>query len=49
MNANGAPGPGMPRVDDLDLVASLRTVCLMVRVVQHPEAAQIPGLQAASA
>jgi hypothetical protein len=31
MNANGALSPRMPRVDDLDLVASFRTVCLLVR------------------
>ena len=31
MNANSASHPGMPRVDDLDLVASFRTVCLLVR------------------
>lgn len=31
MNANSASHPGMPRIDDLDLVASFRTVCLLVR------------------
>jgi hypothetical protein len=31
MNANSASHPGMPGVDDLDLVASFRTVCLLVR------------------
>jgi Integrase core domain len=31
MNANSASHPGMSRVDDLDLVASFRTVCLLVR------------------
>jgi hypothetical protein len=39
MNANGAPGPGMPRVDDLDLVTNFRTVCLLVRSCTIPSAA----------
>jgi transposase, IS5 family len=34
MNLNGAFHPGMPGVGDLDLVASFRTVRLLVRVVQ---------------
>ena len=36
MNANSASHPGMPRVDDLDLVASFRTVCLLVRSCTIP-------------
>jgi hypothetical protein len=39
MNANSASHPGMPRVDDLDLVASFRTVCLLVRTCTIPHAA----------
>jgi transposase len=42
MNANSASHPGMPRVDDLDLVASFRTVCLLVRSCTIPHAATRP-------
>jgi hypothetical protein len=44
MNANGAPGPGMPTVDDL--VANFRTVCLLVTSLQHdPQALDQRSLQ----
>ena len=39
INANGAPSPRMPRVDDLELVSSFRTVCILVRSCTIPHAA----------